>query len=85
MKAVWKHVIHNGQTSLNLPDGAIILSVGSQEGRLVAWALVDPEQPVLPHPIRVLMTGESFSEDPGRFVGTVQLGDWLIAHVFDLG
>lgn len=59
------------------------LSVGEQDGQLVLWAAVDPSHAsdagVLI--IRIYGTGNPHSLR-GRFIGTVQMTDGLVWHIF---
>jgi hypothetical protein len=63
-----------------------ILSVQLQGGEPVLWALVDPTLPQAPHRFVWLPTGgPPVHEDMlGEYVGTIQLPDGLVFHLFEL-
>lgn len=69
-----------GPFELEIPSGALVLTVGMQT-EPVLWVLVDPTQPQVTH--RFLIVGTGHGEVPDRFmyVGTFQMG-WFVGHVF---
>lgn len=73
---------------LTLPWGAMPLSVGVQNGRIMLWALVDPDQTEMADlPFGVMPIGgpdlpEHFNAND--FMGTVQMGVFVF-HVFVKG
>jgi hypothetical protein len=78
------------ECSIEMPKGARVLSVGEQEADLVLWAIVDPEAPKAKRDFRVFGTGWKINvtelELGGwSFVGTVQMKDGLVFHVWVLG
>lgn len=89
MKRIYKYELSpNSPQSIDLPEGAQILTAQGQHGRNVClWALVDPERPKEKRYFEVFATGESVHEDMGverRYIGTAQLeGGLLIFHVFE--
>lgn len=68
-----------------LPKGAEILHVGEGHGDLYVWAIVDPSAPIVPRKIEVLGTGWNLGEAEVEFLGTVQMANGLVWHLFDHG
>lgn len=67
---------------VDLPYGAQLLSVGEQNGKLFVWARVDRERQGDAILFRIYGTGLLFELDPGRFLGTVQMQNGLVWHVY---
>lgn len=90
--AVWKYKLGPGITVLDLPEGALPLTVASQGGGIFLWALVIAERDsptgMAPAPTKrraFLLVGTGHRWHPaafGRYVGTAFLGD-LVFHVFE--
>lgn len=60
------------------------LAIGAQDGKLVMWVQVDPDDPVRGswNTYRVIATGEDFKpEDDWEYIGTAQVY-WFVAHVW---
>jgi hypothetical protein len=73
--------------SLNLPEGAKILSFQAQGERPTIWVLVNPDAPPTRRQFRLAGTGHPISdyEDELQFVGTCQMkGGSLVWHLFEL-
>lgn len=72
---------------ISIPHTHRILSVGEQDGHIVMWALVDPNAPTMKKQMTVVGTGwQGYVMDgilSKRFVGTVQMPDGLVFHVFE--
>jgi hypothetical protein len=68
---------------LHLPRDAKIISVVVQNGAPVLYALVDERMPLEQRIIRVVTTGENFGGEDCVFIGTLQIGEWFVAHVFE--
>lgn len=85
-EVIYKYPFRYTQSTITLPYGAKVMSVGIQNGRdMVLWAIVNPANDPSERGIRVLMTGEPFDYDEldgYRFVGTVTNCDGLVFHVF---
>ena len=87
MKTIWKFNVGGlGQTTIEMPRGAEILSVQAQRGEVVMWAAVDERAATEVRAFVVVGTGsrEGVDEHTCRFIGTVQLYDGdLVLHVFE--
>lgn len=89
---IWKyvfdahHVLDEYNFAFEMPANAQVLSVGVQDSGVVMWALVNPDATLSTRTFAVYMTG--YSTIPydlrHRFVGTCQLPDGIVAHVFEL-
>jgi hypothetical protein len=95
---IWKYALPAyGAVTHAMPDGAVPLSVGVQDGAAVVWMQVDPSQPKVDRSFVVRLTGGTLFEAAGIFIGTFQLEEDLesmslgdrhrrhVGHVFDLG
>lgn len=85
---IWKFPIEFGARPLPMPRGAKLLSVAAQFDKPHVWALVNPQNEVVPR--YVFSVGTGMACVPGiadaTFVGTFQLrGGALVFHVFDFG
>lgn len=81
MKTVLKYTIMPS-CSFEIPKGAKFMTVQAQAGMSVMWMLVDPSQPNEERKFRAHQTGCALPDDPGTYLGTVQLGD-VVAHIFE--
>ena len=72
--------------SIDMPEGAEILSVQLQRGELQLWALVEdgPGVEHVPRTVAICTTGNDCCMAEGlNFIGTVQLyGGEIVVHVF---
>jgi hypothetical protein len=79
----------SGAQTIQMPQGAVILSVGMQRNFGVIWAIVDEDAPPVNRKFEVLLTGSTVPDATavlGKFLGTLILGDGdFVLHVFDLG
>lgn len=67
-----------------LPQNAKILSVQVQAGTLCIWAQIDEVNALEDRTIEVFGTGHAMSDEPRRYIGTVQMhGGALVWHVFE--
>lgn len=71
--------------TMDLPKGAVVLSVQCQGEAPQLWARVDPSAPLEPRTFRVFGTGHPVADDLSlEFVGTFQmLGGSLVFHLFE--
>jgi hypothetical protein len=86
MKTIWKYELNPATTmQLLLPRGTKLLSVQTQQGKPMLWALVDPLMVADEvHDLRIFGTGHDATEVAfWDFLGTFQLMDGrLVFHVF---
>lgn len=87
-RVIYKYELRPWTLFLDVPKGATVLSVGTQEPEsIVAWLLVDPDAPRVSRMLAALPTGVElpYAYEGTTFVGTVQMADGLVFHVFDGG
>lgn len=84
MKTVFKYPIEfpADEVVLDLPSGAVFVSVGVQNGGLFLWALVDPDAPEAKHRLLVRGTGHSIKEAVDPLGSFMLQGGALVFHVF---
>lgn len=90
MRAVYKFPLSfaGGEQTVEMPRYAKVLHVEAQHGRPTIWALVNPDQPLVPRLFRVVGTGHAEVADGDLYLGTAQLGrapSDLVLHVFAVG
>ena len=86
MKTIYKYplIIDDYQT-LEMPQGAEILTIQIQKRIPCIWALVNPKQPKQKRHIRIAGTGHSVNDKVIEYIGTYQLyGGDIIFHVFEI-
>jgi len=82
---IWKYqiAISDVQT-IEMPAGAKILSLQTQDGTPCIWALCNEEASKELRTFTMYGTGHIIHKDPGTFIGTFQMdGGELVFHVFD--
>ena len=86
MKTIHKLVIPIGRSDLySLPADVQFLHVDIQprrESGLCVWVLLDPKAPTIKWELRAPGTGWELPDDPGAYVGTTDLPDGTVWHVF---
>ena len=85
MQAVWKYAIPiNEDFAVELPEGAVPLTVQMQRGLAFLWMQVDPRaRRVLRH-FAVIGTGHEYPMDGWRYIGTFQLESGaLVFHLYE--
>jgi hypothetical protein len=85
MPVIWKYYVSFLSDTISMPEDAILLTVGREDSNIVLWAIVDPSGPLVARKLIIIPTG--FEEVPARtiYVGTVQMPDGLVWHIFDAG
>jgi hypothetical protein len=92
VKVIWKFDLDPFQGMVSMPEGAKILHVHEQAGRIRIWAEVDPALPSFKRQIEVVPTGSGRVPEKGLYIGTVHLRDsyagaetMLVFHLYDRG
>ncbi len=85
---IWKFTLEPGTgQKIEMPDGAEILTVQTQNEQAHLWAQVDPRAAKCLRTFEVFGTGHSIHYDMGverKYIGTFQLGGGaLVFHVFE--
>ncbi len=86
-KQIWKFEIGASQSTIEVPRGAEILTVQTQNERACVWALVDPANDKEIRNIEVFGTGHDINYEMGanrKYIGTTQFrGGELVLHFFE--
>lgn len=82
MKEVWKFYVYSDRRDISMPAGSEPLHVGSQDGRVVLWAGVDPTRPRVMRRFFIIATGQPFEPKGLLYIGTTQAGPY-VWHVFE--
>ena len=82
---IWKYELDiANEATLDMPEGAKVLTVQTQEGVCCIWAQVDASKPKVKRHFSVYGTGQPLPQNPGIYLGTFQLhGGQLVFHVFE--
>jgi hypothetical protein len=86
VNVIWKYELSvTDNQEFLMHEGAQVLSVGDQNGKLCVWVMMDTTKPVRPKHFCIVGTGQSFSVEcpPKRFVGTVIMSRF-VWHVFEV-
>lgn len=81
-QTIWKYELEiTDEQTINIPEGSVILDVLDQNGTLVLYAMVNPQHPHAEHTVRIVGTGHPLPEEPGDFINSVMM-DQYVWHVF---
>ena len=84
METIWKFKLEvTGKQLIEVPTGAIALSVQTQNNDPCIWALVNPSNPKENRAIEIFGTGNPIRQGERSFIGTFQLSNGLVFHVFE--
>lgn len=84
-KSVWKFPLgqEDEEISVQMPDGAQVLTLQMQAGIPCLWALVDPTAKTVTRHFFIVGTGHELWKD-GQYIGTWQVaGGALVWHLFE--
>src|SRR6187402_2134015 len=83
---IFKYELFPESTTIEMPDGAEILSAQSQHDSIFLWARVHPKELNYPRRFAVFGTGHEMPQDQlYSFIDTVQMnGGSLVFHVFEI-
>lgn len=82
-KTIWKYEIPvKERYDIEIPENAQFLDVQNQNDNITMWFLLHPHSATVKRYFSVYVTGGAIPENPGKYLGTVQLG-WFVAHVFE--
>ncbi len=83
MKTIWKYKI-SPEMKLEIPKGAIVLSIQTQGDQPCMWVLVDSFNENELRKFKVYGTGHQLPENPGKYIGTFQVENGsLVFHLFE--
>ncbi len=83
MSTIWKYPLELGETILDMPVAARVLSFDLQGGAPHLWVLVKAAQPLERRVFMIYGTGHACDADPDRFIGMVQMGPF-VWHLFEV-
>jgi len=85
MKIIHKYQLLNETHSINVPEGAEILSVQTQNNVPCIWMLINPKETKFDiRTFSMYGTGNTFNQDGKKYIGTVQLdGGSSVMHIFE--
>jgi hypothetical protein len=85
MKTIYKYPVDvNDTVSVSMPIGSEILCVQMQNDIPCIWALVDNEKDDVLREFTWYGTGHSVKENPGKYIGTIQMMNGrLVFHLFE--
>lgn len=84
--AIWKYPLSvSDNPIIEMQSRAEILHVGHQGDGVVLWAKVRTEVGPVRRKFTIYGTGQAMAMDEGAYVGTVQMPNGLVWHVFDRG
>lgn len=67
---------------IDMPEGAVILTMQLQDGIPTLWALVDPSKPPTPRVFHIVGTGHPVPTRDVEYINTWQR-DGFVFHVFE--
>ena len=83
MKTIWKFELPK-QGNVEMPKGAEILTVQTQNEKPCIWALVNPDAEKEERAFVIYGTGHYFQLIDYKYIGTFQLNEGrLVFHVFE--
>ncbi len=88
MRTIWKFPVkmplEDNLFSVEMPEGAQVLTIQTQARLAQMWALVDPASPLEERFFRLYGTGHHINAEMGCYVGSFQLAEGaLIFHIFE--
>ena len=85
MKTIWKYKLQTTDyQEVEMPSGATILTVQTQNGEPCIWCLCNPNNLKQFRGIRIIGTGHEKGYIEGSYIGTYQLHSYqLVFHVFE--
>lgn len=73
----------NSHITVEMPEGADVLTFQYQADQPCIWALVDTERPAVIRHFLIHGTGHAFNGQEDRYVGTAQRGPF-VWHLFEM-
>jgi hypothetical protein len=83
MRTIYKYRLGLTDDSLQMPIGAEILCVQTQQGEITIWALVDTNAASETRRFAIHGTGFSVPNDGRLYLGTVQIAPF-VWHIFEV-
>jgi hypothetical protein len=90
VSTIWKYPVplyKQGMASadpmIDMPEGAEVLALQTQDGHPTLWARVEPSRPKVPRRFAIVGTGHAVPDDAGAYVGTWQSA-LFVFHLFEV-
>ena len=84
MKTIWKYELQVDRNEIEIPQGAAILSVQTQNERPCIWFELFADNPKETRVFEIFGTGHTLPNSPGRYIGTIQLMDGkFVGHIYE--
>lgn len=84
MKTIWKFTLEHGGETIEMPQGAVILTAREQGESICLWAEVDTQALYERRSFMVYGTGHQMPNYKMKYIGTASLeGGALIFHVYE--
>lgn len=81
-ETIWKYPLKQKEMQeIEMPEGAGILCAQEQDGTPCIWAQVNPHAEKKPIRVYIYETGQMLHNTQGRYIGTIQLGTYVI-HIY---
>ena len=86
-KQIWKYILIDATTTMEIPENGNILSVDEQHGNICIWIEINTKNKKIPRQFEIFGTGTIMLEEEKtvrKFIGTVKLHDSnFIFHVYE--
>lgn len=84
MKVILKFTLHGPRQTVEMPEGAKILSLQTQHNEPQIWALCDEFAVKESRTFRAVPTGQAFDDEGLTYIGTIQInGGMLVFHIYE--
>jgi hypothetical protein len=81
---IWKFPLKREINTIEMPTGAMIMTVANQQDNPTLWAMVDPKAPKEVRTFQVIGTGFDFNQEGLTFLGTAHgIMGYMVFHVFE--
>ena len=82
-KTIWKYpIMFMPDRKVDMPQGALLLHVGLDDGVPCIWAEVDPQKPLKQREIHIRRTGDPLQGNETVYIGSIRDGSH-IWHVYE--
>jgi len=85
MRTIWKFDLQvSDKVTIEMPKGAVILSIQVQHGIAKMWAEVITDMPKVKRTFETIGTGREIAPGPMTYIGTYMIYDGsLVYHVYE--
>jgi hypothetical protein len=83
-EVVWKYSLPKAANDVEMPSGAVVLTVAEQHNEICLWAKVDPAAGRVTRTFQVVGTGHAELDGTETYLGSAQLNNGnFVFHVFE--